>query len=41
VQQRRREHHVAIALSLAIGHMNHHAATIDVGHLQMEDFGQP
>ena len=41
MQQRRREHHVAIALPFAAGHMDHHAVTVDVGDLQVEDFREP
>jgi hypothetical protein len=41
MQQRRREHHVSIALPFAAGHMDHHAVTVDVGDLQVEDFREP
>jgi hypothetical protein len=41
MQQRRREHHVAIALPLAAGHTDHHAVIVDVGDLQVEDLREP
>ena len=41
LEQLRRQHHVAIPLSLALLDPEHHALAVDVGHLQVGDFGHP
>ena len=39
VQQRGREHHIAIELPLPLVDANHHPATVDIGGAQVEGFG--
>ena len=40
-EQLRRQHHVAIPLTLALLDPKRHAPTVDVGHLQVRDLGHP
>ena len=41
LEQLRRQHHIAIPLSLALLDPERHAPTVDVGHLQVRDLGHP
>jgi hypothetical protein len=41
LEQLRRQHHVAVPLSLALLDPEHHALAVDVRHLQVRDLGHP
>jgi hypothetical protein len=38
-EQSRTQRHIAVAPALALTHMNHHALAVDVGGLQLAEFG--